>query len=1051
MLMLAPPDAAFAQAATATILGTVKDSSGGVVPGVTITVTNLGTNFQRTEVSNTDGQYQIRFLPLGEYRVEAVLNGFQTFLQTGVVLEVNRQARVDPLMAIGAVSETVQVQSDAPLVETMNVALGRIVNNQEILNLPIVNRNVYTLLSLTAGVDSSRESNDFGVPGQVTLVNGSSNAGGGAVNYFLDGGNNTSALRNTGNVVPNPDAVQEFRVVTNSYGAEYGRYAGGIVDVVTKSGTNQLHGSAFDYIRNDALNSSRWTPDSTPDQRLKDPLKRNQFGATVGGPIRLNRTFYFASYSGLREERAVYANTAVVPTALERAGSFSASARAPRDPLTGQLFAGGIIPADRLDPAALRLLKEWVPAANLPNNFYETTQTRPLDTDEFQLKIDHALSKAHQLTASYFFNTGKDVEPLRGDLPYTKREFSWRQHNINAGDTWTVSGTMVNQLKFTYVRNYGSRNNTPSLSLGDLGSSFVIQGPPALPNINVSGYFLLGTAIAGPSAGSDFYQVRDVVTLTRGNHSLKVGAELSREDIIHDTTLNNYGQFTFDGTKTGNALADFMLGIPSGNVTQDAPTTKKDNGMYVAGFVQDDFRIHTRLTLNVGIRYDLQYPFTDPLNQKLTFIPGARSTKVPSAPAGLLFAGEQNVPRGIVNTDYNNIGPRIGLAWDPKGDGKTALRAAIGKFYGSISANEWNVSGDAQPFSLSGRFTNIKTLSDPYGNMPGGSPFPYTFDPASPRFVNPVVVRGPDRDFVWPSSYQANVSLQRELATGLSVTAAYVGARGRGLRLDHDVNYPVFVAGATTGNVNTRRPYQPYGALLLTQSIGTNQYDGAQFTVEKRARSVSVKAYYTIGKSVEDWDLQSNTTGNVQNHTNPTADRGRTGADRRHNSVISAIWKIDYFKNSRALVRRVLNDWTVSAITTLRSGEPFTVTAGVDVNLDGNNNDRADLIGNPSVSNPSRTQWFDTSAFARPAAGVDGTAGRNMLEGPGYHNIDLGLYRDFRMGQRYTMQFRTEITNVFNLVNYSNPGANLNSVATFGIIRSASDMRQVQLGIRLGF
>ena len=212
-----------------------------------------------------------------------------------------------------------------------------------------------------------------------------------------------------------------------------------------------------------------------------------------------------------------------MPTALERAGSFSASARAPRDPLTGQLFAGGIIPADRIDPAALRLLKEWVPAANLPNNFYETTQTRPLDTDEFQLKIDHALSKAHQLTASYFFNTGKDVEPLRGDLPYTRREFSWRQHNINAGDTWTVSGTMVNQLKFTYVRNYGSRNNTPSLSLGDLGSSFVIQGPPALPNINVSGYFLLGTAIAGPSAGSDFYQVRDVVTLTRGNHSIKVG------------------------------------------------------------------------------------------------------------------------------------------------------------------------------------------------------------------------------------------------------------------------------------------------------------------------------------------------------------------------------------------------------------------------------------------------------------------------------------------------------------------------------------------------
>jgi hypothetical protein len=291
------------------------------------------------------------------------------------------------------------------------------------------------------------------------------------VNYYLDGGNNTSGLRNTGNPAPNPDSVQEFRVVTNSYGAEYGRYAGGIVDVVTKSGTNQLHGSAFDYIRNDALNSSRWTPDRTPGQRLKDPLKRNQFGATVGGPIRLNRTFYFGSYSGLREDRSVFANTAVVPTALERSGDFSASARAPRDPVTGLLFAGGVIPADRLDAAALRLLKEWVPAANLPNNFYETTQTRPFDTDEFQLKVDHTLSKAHQLTASYFFNTGKDIEAMRGDLPYTRREFSWRQHNINAGDTWTISSSMVNQLKFTYVRNYGSRLNTPPESgkvVGDL-------------------------------------------------------------------------------------------------------------------------------------------------------------------------------------------------------------------------------------------------------------------------------------------------------------------------------------------------------------------------------------------------------------------------------------------------------------------------------------------------------------------------------------------------------------------------------------------------------
>src|SRR6266496_3850197 len=393
--------AAFAQTPTGTILGSVKDAQGGVIPGATVTATNLGTQFSRGAVTDEAGEYALRLLPVGNYMVVVAMPGFKNFTQTGIVLEVGRNARVDATIELGDVNESVTVAGDSPLVDTASASLARTVGQNEVLNLPLVNRDLYSLLSLTGGITSNDNSNSLGGPEQLTTINGSGRAQMGTVNFQLDGGNNTAGLRGTGNPAPNPEAVQEFRVLTNGYSAEYGRYSAGVVDIVTKSGTNLFHGAAFDFIRNEKLNSPRWAPPGTVG--TNDPLDRKQFGGAFGGPIVKDKTFFFTSYSGLRQEETYYRNSAVVPTAAERAGDFSQSARKPNDPLTGLPFPGNIIPAARFDPAAKAIQDKYVPQSNLPNSFYEVSRPDPLRTDEATLKLDHQLSATQSLAGSYFF------------------------------------------------------------------------------------------------------------------------------------------------------------------------------------------------------------------------------------------------------------------------------------------------------------------------------------------------------------------------------------------------------------------------------------------------------------------------------------------------------------------------------------------------------------------------------------------------------------------------------------------------------------------------
>ena len=1065
-----------AQITTATIVGTISDPGGAQVPSASITARNADTGLTRTVTSGEDGSYRIEFLPVGNYVIEVTAaSGFKKAFRDGIVLRVNDTSRMDFTLEVGSVDEQVTVTSAPPEINTSSVELGRTVQSQEIENLPLVERNVFTLLDLTPGVQSnnagiatasaSTSNLSLGFPEQRTLINGGTDGGTGSVNYFLDGGTNMTNLRNTGSILPAPDAIQEFRVQTNSYNAEYGRFANGIVNVITKSGTNRFRGSLYEFVRNEKFNANEWGSILE-----RAPYRRNQFGGVIGGPIIKDKTFFFFSYAGLRQMTNTFLTATRVPTALERVGNFSASSGSgPRDPVTGQTFnCGGnqprVICANRIDPVARKIVEDYIPlpnATNPANGRFESWQgnvPNPYNTDEFLGKVDHQLTEDHRLTFTYFNTAGSTtVFPAGGTLPWATQDFTWRQHNLNVSDVWVISPDKVNQVWVTYTRMLGGRNNNPDMSLADFGSTFTPQGTPSLPQIDITGWFRLGNAIGGPRAGTNLYSIRDVFSWNKGRHAIKIGGEVSLNKDIQETLLNNYGVFSFSNSgATSLSFANFLIGLPTG-LTQDAPVTAYTNTWYSALFVQDDFRVHPRVTLNLGLRWDVQTPPTDPENRVVNYVPGQQSTVRPDAPVGALFYGDEGVERGGVPVSYTHFSPRFGIAWDPFGDGKTSIRAAAGLFFGSISGNEWNTMTNFQPFSTRLNFGQINiataakkwigaTLSDPYNQFPGGNPFPYDGSFGTGGGLFPVA-----EDFSWPRTFQTNVSIQRQLFRDLTVGAAYVGTRSSHLPFGRDVNYPVLTPNGM------RRPNSGFGAVTMLDSDQNASYDAMQLTGAGRfGKFVSFNAFYVLSKTLSSVQLHNNTTqGLAQNYNNLELENGRADTDQRHVFSMSMNFQPDFYGGDNRFVKAIVNGWSISPIIKLRSGRPFTVGNGNnDANLDGvNNTDRARLIGDPFIDNPTNDRWFNTDAFALNIPGavpVDGMAPRNLLTGPGYKVVDLALSRDFRFSERYKLRLRAEGTNVFNFANYDFPNTTPGS-SQFGRVTGAGAMRKLQFGARFTF
>jgi hypothetical protein len=1101
LVVLCGAFAAYAQRITGNITGNVKDEQGAMVTTATVKAVNTETGFNRTIPVAADGAFLIQYLPVGKYTVEVNATGFKKFVQQNIIVAVDQTVPLAVTLSVGSQTQTVEVTEAPPLVETTTVELGRTVSPAEIISLPLVNRNAYAEISLTPGVMSNSASGQsnpngtpnfqVGVPSTQVIINGGIDGGTPMVSYYLDGGINMTGLRNYGNPLPNPDALQEFRIETNNFAAQYGRMSGAVVTAVTRSGTNQFHGSLFEFNRNTDFNAYNWRATT------KAPYHRNQFGGAFGGPVLKDKAFFFFSYAGLRQVVGSQITGAIVPTAAERQGDFTADTFKVYTPGTKTQVIGtnsgpgcatptpNCVPSALLDKATANLMSKYVPLPNLGTNGYQGFFTGPTNQDEYLGKFDEALSEKDHVAVSYFYLKTSQGASGGGNIPYTTTNSFGTQQVLNMSDIHTINDNTANQAWITFTRVVGGRVNSPAVGMEDLGSSYTTQGPRTLPQLSISGNFSAGGGLAGPVSNTTFISVRDMVSKTKGKHTLDFGGEASMEKDPIAGNLYNFGVFTYNTsapTTTGAAMADFVTGNVY-NMEQDTPYHSLTSDWYYALFLQDTYRIMPRLTLNLGLRYDVQTSPTEAQDLTAGFVPGVQSTKVPSAPLGMLFPGDAGIPRGVVDTRMHHISPRVGISWDPFGDGKTAIRAGAGLFYGSVAANEMNQPANAQPFAVRQPGLLINSFSNPYApklsngtvsSFPNGDTFPYVYNTASPRFLSNAAIETISKNYQWPLAYQFNAAIQRQLPHNVSATVAYVGTLTRHMPFYTDTNYAEWTSTATSSNINARRHYDTNPALGPTlgqvsylESQETASYHSLQVSASRPlSRNIMLNGFYVWSHNIESVNPDGIGQGSAQDFDNLWEEKGPADVDRRNVASISGLWKLDYYTGSNMLIKQAVNGWTISPIVTLQSGAPFGISTGANKNLDSSNNNRPNLV--PGVSafldphrdrNTAANAWFNTAAFIANGPGVaggigpggaDGNTPRDYLRAPGYRDIDLGLLRDFRLVHGIVFQLRGEATNAFNLVSLSAPTANLTS-ANNGKITSAGTPRLIQVGGRLTF
>jgi hypothetical protein len=1075
--------AGLAQETTGSIAGMVSDPSGAAIPEAQITAVNIDTNGTYKTTTNPSGNYTLRTLPVGRYKLVAEAAGFKRFEVTGIVTQVNEISHVDVTMQVGAVSEAVEVSANVVSVNTEDASLRTVIDQRRVEDLPLNGRDPVQLMRLVAGVslyNGSGLTSGTTYPGVVSVsVNGNR---GNATNYILDGGQNNDHYSNAPNPMPNPDALQEFSVQTNNFSAEFGRNSGGIVNAVTKSGTNSLHGAAFWYVRNNALNAANFfapVKAGSPNQKQDDGLKRNQAGITAGGPVELpklyhgkDKTFFFFSYQGTRLRQRPTSSFVNVLTAAERNGDFSAYPSALNDPGGSGPFPGNQIPVSRFFPGTKYLVDHNIPQPASGRSI-TTTNINNYDDNQFLAKIDQQIHSNLRLSGHAFWSLAHAPGNLTPTNYYEETDIrDWHNTSYVGNVQWLVRPNILNQTIVGYNKTDGPATHVyPDKNWNDLGV------PITLDQYNQ--FYIQFQSISSINTGDTNNFIRDetqagnTTRWTVGNHNLTFGGEYhyGRGDIVNNFRAQGRFYFTKTAGYTGYDVADFLLGRFA-EFIQGAGEFKNTRFHIVNAFFNDSIKVSRRLTLDLGIRWEPFLPYTD-LYGKLAVWGGysAHSTRFVNAPAGVLYAGDPGVPAGGYKTTWTNFAPRVGLAWNVTGDNKTAIRAGYGIFYDRLNTIQTNSAADEAPFGTVVDYFGgpNDSMANPYANVPGGNPFPKigfaaigteVLNPGkNAPFSLPMAAFLYARDLRNPYVQSWNLTIERQIGNGWLARASYAGSKGTALASGRDFNSPYPDAKATTSTTNQRRPlyYSGLGQVVLMEPAGNSTYHSLQLTAEKRfSQGFTVLANYTYAKTIDD-NVGSANKANGVNVTDPyhqAFDRGPADYDLRHVFNFSGIWALP-LKPASNLAKFFLGGWNMTSIVAWRSGFPFTVLSGQDNARTGQGSQRADLTGvSPYLSYTDHgamvAQYLNKAAFAVNALGTYGVLGRNTFRGPRSFNLDWGLHKDFPVRETMRFQFRFEAFNLFNNVNLANPNSTVTS-GNFMRITSAADPRILQFALRFEY
>lgn len=1069
-----------AQQITGSLRGTVTDPSGAVVQNAIVTATQADTGLGRSTSSRRDGTYLLPELPVGHYRLEVVAKGFSKYTQEGISLNVNETATVPVRLVVGTEKQEVNVRADAQLIQGTVTSLGKAVLSRELLSLPLNGRNFSQLGVLQPGVTpitpglaeaggTLREGQAYAVNGQRPESN----------NFLIDGANNFSSVDGGLILKPPIDAIAEFRILTNGANAEFGHSAGSTTNIVTRSGSNSFHGAAWEFLRNDAMDARNYFAQQV------EPLKQNQFGGTLGGPIRNDKTFFFAYYEGFRNRQGE-TQSATVPSLLERRGNFSQTidpSTGKVDPLinefTGQPFPGNQLPF--INPIAQNLL-QFFPLPNLGTNTFTATQSLHADNDQFGVRVDHYLSPADTLNFRYMFSASSTLDPLStagADVPGFPVGEDQRAQNFVAQETHTFSPAMIGVGRFSFLRNKFLLNeHINHTSPSDLGFQYqpTLASAAGPPFIQVNGYASVGDPITGPrNTYQNSFDWSGSLTWIRGQHELKFGGGFQHNQINVLQGIASNGFFVFAPFPVSNAFASFLFGQPVFFLQGGGDLSRGLRGNSTNAYVQDTYRVTSRLTLNVGVRYELPSPYTEIHNRQNLFVPGAQSRVFPSAPAGLLYPGDSGVPGGLIPTEKKAFAPRLGVAWDPTGSAHWLVSGAYGIFYEPYYTG---VGGPLQdpisaPPYLQTPQVNLPDFADPFK---GGNPFTLSFSqPMTLLVLNPRLPL--------PYAQDWNLNVQRSFGADWLFQVGYVGTTGVKLPRFIEGNPAVFIPGQSNEkNVNQRRLYSGctlanpnncvYGSVGEIAGIANSSYNALESTLRKRfSHGLSFLASYTFSKSIDDVS-SFNITGSAaspvagendlpQNPFNLAAERGRSMFDARHRFVLSYEWSLPWWKQPRAWYQHVLGNWQVNGITTFMSGTPFTVFDSQDVSLQGTapeitgfSSNRPNLVGDANAGPHTVQEWFNVNAFQRldpqTQAGQFGSAGRNIVQGPGLEDWDFSALKNIPLAETKQLQFRAEFFNIFNHTNFRLPDSDISS-PTFGQIREALPPRLVQVALKFLF